>query len=469
MTTSQESDAGRDGAAACAQTAAGLSRRKLFVKTYGCQMNVYDSDRIAEALAPHGYDMVAGPESADVVVLNTCHIREKAAEKVYSEIGRLNRLKLARQSVGGTLDIAVAGCVAQAEGALIMARAPAVDIVVGPQSYHRLPAMLSSLRRDGRRLLDTEFPEDDKFRHLPPRALPRAPAAFLTVQEGCDKFCTFCVVPYTRGAEVSRPVAALLDEARRLADGGVRELTLLGQNVNAYHGAGPDGRCRSLAELLAALAEIEGIARLRYVTSHPRDMSDDLIEAHAGIAKLMPHLHLPFQAGADRILAAMNRKHTAADYRRLVAKLREGRPDLALSIDVIVGFPGETEAEFQATLDLVVEIGFAQAYTFTYSPRPGTPAADLDQQVREDVKTDRLARLKTRIEAGQAAFNANCEGRVLPVLLEKTGRKPGQVVGRSPYLQPVHAIGDAALIGKILPVEITSAGPNSLGGVIVPG
>ena len=418
--------------------------RKLFVKTYGCQMNVYDSDRIAEALAPHGYVAVSEAEAADVVVLNTCHIREKAAEKVYSEIGRLAKMKRVRQRSGGSLEIAVAGCVAQAEGAEMMARAPGVDIVVGPQSYHRLPDMLSALRRSGRPQLDTEFPEDDKFRHLPPRAKPRAPSAFLTVQEGCDKFCTFCVVPYTRGAEVSRPVSALLDEARRLADGGVRELTLLGQNVNAYHGAGPNAETWGLAKLLSVLAEVPGIERLRYVTSHPRDMGDDLIRAHAEIGKLMPYLHLPIQSGSDRVLAAMNRKHTVDDYRRLVDRLRQARPDLALSTDCIVGFPGETEAEFQATLDLVAGIGFVQAFTFKYSPRPGTPAAELECQVEEAEKTERLGRLQAIIDAGLVAFNRSCKGRIMPVLFEKAGRKPGQITGRSPYLQPVHVAGEAA-------------------------
>jgi tRNA-2-methylthio-N6-dimethylallyladenosine synthase len=443
--------------------------QRLFVKTYGCQMNVYDSDRIAEALAPHGYVSVADPAAADVVVLNTCHIREKAAEKVYSEIGRLDRLKRARRRNGRRLDIAIAGCVAQAEGAEIIARAPAVDVVVGPQSYHRLPDLLFALRRDGRPQLDTEFPEEDKFRHLPPRAKPRAPTAFLTVQEGCDKFCTFCVVPYTRGAEVSRPVTALLEEARRLAEGGVKELTLLGQNVNAYRGMDPDGRPSSLAGLLSMLAEIPGIERLRYVTSHPSDMSDDLIEAHAGIGKLMPYLHLPFQAGADRILRIMNRKHTADDYRKLVTRLRRARPDLALATDIIVGFPGETEAEFQATLDLVSEVGFAQAFSFRYSPRAGTPAAELADQIDEHVKVERLLRLQALTDEAQSAFNRSCKGRVLPVLMEKAGRKPGQIVGRSPYLQPVHVSADAAAIGKVLAVEITSVGPNSLGGVIVQG
>jgi tRNA-2-methylthio-N6-dimethylallyladenosine synthase len=443
--------------------------RKLFVKTYGCQMNVYDSDRIVEALAPHGYVAVANPLAADVVVLNTCHIREKAAEKVYSEIGRLNQLKRSRRREGRALEIAVAGCVAQAEGAEIIARAPAVDVVVGPQSYHRLPELLAALRGEGRPQLDTEFPEESKFQHLPRRAQPRAPSAFLTVQEGCNKFCTFCVVPYTRGAEVSRPVTALLEEARRLVEGGVRELTLLGQNVNAYHGPGPDGRAWSLARLLSELADAPGLERLRYVTSHPRDMGEDLIEAHAGIAKLMPYLHLPFQAGADRILAAMNRKHTANAYRRLVAKLRRARADLALSTDIIVGFPGETEAEFQKTLALVAEMGFAQAFSFKYSPRPGTPAADMPDQIGEDVKAERLARLQAVIEASQAAFNRGCKGRTLPVLIEKSGRKPGQVVGRSPYLQPVHIAGDQTAIGKIFAVEITSVEPNSLGGVRVEG
>jgi tRNA-2-methylthio-N6-dimethylallyladenosine synthase len=443
---------------------------KLFVKTYGCQMNVYDSERMAEALAPAGYAETAEMDDADVIVLNTCHIREKAAEKVYSELGRVRDIKEARSREGRATLVAVAGCVAQAEGGEILKRAQVVDVVVGPQSYHRLPALLADIAKGGPRRVETEFPEDDKFQHLPkmqhagsPR---RTPSAFLTVQEGCDKFCTFCVVPYTRGAEYSRPVAQVLDEARRLVEGGVREITLLGQNVNAYHGLVADGRTWSLARLLAEMAEIDGLARLRYTTSHPRDMSDDLIEAHRDLPKLMPYLHLPFQAGADRVLAAMNRKHTAKDYLVLVERIRDARPDIALSTDVIVGFPGETDAEFEATLSLVRHVGFAQAYSFKYSARPGTPAASIERQVPDEVKSERLMRLQELLSGQQHAFNEASVGRTLPVLFEKAGRRPGQLVGRSPYLQAVHADAPAHLIGAVREVAITGAGPNSLSGAI---
>ncbi|MDX2287458.1 MAG: tRNA (N6-isopentenyl adenosine(37)-C2)-methylthiotransferase MiaB [Hyphomicrobiaceae bacterium] len=447
--------------------------KKVHVKTFGCQMNVYDSERMTEALAPHGYQPTDVLEDADVIVLNTCHIREKAAEKVYSELGRLRQLKDERGARGLATAIAVAGCVAQAEGAEIIARAPVVDLVVGPQSYHRLPDLLLRSQSEGRRLVDTSFPDEDKFGKLPDRepntvATPTVghSAAFLTVQEGCDKFCTFCVVPYTRGMEFSRPVDTLVAEATKLVARGVRDLTLLGQNVNAFHGEGPDGRAWSLARLIGRLAQIEGIERLRYTTSHPRDMGDDLIAAHRNEPKLMPYLHLPVQSGADRILAAMNRKHTAGDYRRLVDKIRRARPDIALSTDFIVGFPGETEDEFQATLGLVTEIGFAQAYSFKYSGRPGTPAAKLEEQVAEDVKADRLARLQDVLESQTRQFNAGCVGRTFQVLFERHGRRDGQLVGRSPYLQPVYAAGDPGLLGRVMPVEISAAGPNSLTGVI---
>ena len=440
--------------------------RKVFIKTYGCQMNVYDSERMAEALAHHGYAETDDPAEADMVVLNTCHIREKAAEKVYSELGRLRQIKLARRLQGKDTTVAVAGCVAQAEGAEIIARAPIVDLVVGPQAYHRLPDLARRARLENRQLIDTDFPDEDKFARLPRREGKRPATAFLTVQEGCDKFCTFCVVPYTRGMEVSRPVAQVYDEAVRLVEQGVREITLLGQNVNAYHGEGPDGRPWSLAKLLRHLSGIEQLERLRYTTSHPRDMDDELIAAHRELPKLMPYLHLPFQAGSDRILAAMNRKHTAEDYLRTVERIREARPDIALSTDIIVGFPGETEKEFDQTLELVRQVGFAHAFSFKYSPRPGTPAANMEEQLPEEVKADRLARLQEVLQAQQRRFNASCVGKVLPVLFEKLGRRAGQLVGRSPYLQAVHAEAEPSFIGRILPVEICDASTNSLAGIV---
>ena len=441
--------------------------KKLFIKTYGCQMNVYDSARMADLLAPLGYVPGNGPEDADMVILNTCHIREKAAEKVYSELGRLKQLKLARAAEGRGMLIAVAGCVAQAEGKEILARQPAVDVVVGPQSYHRLPQMLAEITRGTGHVLETEFPAEEKFDSLPSDGAAPGPAAFLTVQEGCDKFCTFCVVPYTRGAEFSRPVTQILDEARRLARSGVRELTLLGQNVNAYCGEGPDGSDWSLARLLYRLAEIEGIARLRFTTSHPRDMRDDLIAAYGELPQLMPYLHLPLQSGSDRVLSAMNRKHSAADYRDLVARVRTRRPDLALSSDFIVGFPGEGDADFEATLAVVREVGYAQAYSFKYSPRPGTPASAALGQVPEEVKKLRLEQLQCLLAAQQDAFNASCRGRSFAVLFEKPGKKSQQGVGRSPYLQPVHVDGAASLIGEIRNVRIREVLPNSLRGELV--
>ena len=440
--------------------------KKVFVKTYGCQMNVYDSERMAEALGPHGYEETTEVHDADVVILNTCHIREKAAEKVYSELGRIRQLKEARASEGKDTLITVAGCVAQAEGEEISARAPVVDLVIGPQSYHRLPELIARSNAGGSRLVDTEFPQVDKFAKLPQRMGNRAPSAFLTVQEGCDKFCTFCVVPYTRGMEYSRPVEDLAAEAIRLVEAGVKEITLLGQNVNAYHGVGPDNETWSLANLIRYLAKIDGIERLRYTTSHPRDMDDDLIAVHADEPKLMPYLHLPFQAGSDRILAAMNRRHTADDYRRLVDRIREANPALALSTDIIVGFPGETEQEFQQTIALVEEIGFAQAYSFKYSARPGTPAANADDQIADEDRSERLQRLQRLLDAQQIAFNESCIGRTLPVLLERAGRGPGQLVGRSPFLQAVHVEAADDLLGQIIPVEIRGASRNSMAGVI---
>ena len=443
--------------------------RKLYVKSFGCQMNVYDSRRMADTLAPRGYSEVAGADGADLVILNTCHIREKAAEKVYSELGRMRRLQQSAAAEGRRLVVAVAGCVAQAEGHEIIRRAPAVDLVFGPQSYHRLPELLARVEQ-GDRPVDTEFPVDDKFDHLaaPAAATIRArgASAFVTVQEGCDKFCTFCVVPYTRGAEVSRPVGKIIAEVERLAACGVREITLIGQNVNAFHGAGPDGRAWSLARLLERAGDVDGVERLRYTTSHPRDMDEDLIAAHRDLPKLMPQLHLPVQSGSDRILAAMNRRHTRADYLDVVARLRTARPDLALTSDFIVGFPGESEADFAETLSLVDAVEVSGAFSFKYSRRPGTPGSDMDDQVDEDTKSDRLQRLQAAIDRCQETFNRDCVGRTVDVLFEKPGRYAGQLVGRSPYLQPVQATAPASMIGEIAPVTITEVASNSLFGAL---
>jgi tRNA-2-methylthio-N6-dimethylallyladenosine synthase len=438
--------------------------KKLFIKTYGCQMNVYDSARMADLLAPIGYAPADAPEDADMVILNTCHIRETAAEKVYSELGRLRELKEARTH--RPLLIAVAGCVAQAEGWEIVRRERAVDIVVGPQSYHRLPEMIARVARGQGHALQTDFLAEDKFDSLPEESGAVGVSAFLTVQEGCDKFCTFCVVPYTRGAEYSRPVAQIEAEARRLMDKGVREITLLGQNVNAYNGEGHDGAHWSLAKLLRALARIEGLARLRYTTSHPRDMSEDLIAAHGEIDKLMPYLHLPVQSGSDRILDAMNRRHTRDDYLRLVERIRAARADIALSSDFITGFPGESDKDFEDTLSLVREVNFAAAFSFQFSPRPGTPAASAAKQVPDDVKHSRLLALQALLARQQSEFNAGCAGRTMSVLFEKAGRKPGQIVGRSPYLQPVHVDGPQSLIGEIRDVRIAAVLSNSLKGAL---
>ena len=432
--------------------------KKLFVRTYGCQMNVYDSERMAEVLAPSGYVPVAAAEEADLILLNTCHIREKAAEKVYSEIGRLKALKAGNPG----LRIGVAGCVAQAEGAEITARAPAVDLVVGPQSYHRLPELVAEAAA-GRRAIDTEFPEEDKFDRLPQRPkAARGPTAFLTVQEGCDKFCSFCVVPYTRGAEASRPVARVLAEARDLVARGVREITLLGQNVNAYHGADA-GDEASLAGLIGRLARIDGLERIRYTTSHPCDMRDDLIAAHGAEAKLMPYLHLPVQSGSDRILKAMNRRHGAERYLRIIERLRAARPDILMSSDFIVGFPGETEAEFEETLALVREVGFGQAFSFKYSARPGTPAAERPG-VDPEVADDRLQRLQRLLEAQAQAIRAAMVGREAIVLVEKPGRLPGQMLGKSEHLHAVHVEGGAQP-GVLQRVRITATAPHSLAAV----
>jgi tRNA-N(6)-(isopentenyl)adenosine-37 thiotransferase enzyme MiaB len=439
--------------------------RKVFIKTYGCQMNVYDSVRMGDALASEGYVTTEEMAEADLVLLNTCHIREKAADKVYSALGRLREMKKTRAAEGREFMIGVTGCVAQAEGEEIVRREPAVDVVIGPQTYHRLPQALKSART-GRRVVDTEYAVEDKFEHLPKaeKAATRARGvtSFLTVQEGCDKFCTFCVVPYTRGSEVSRPLAQILDEAHRLVDAGVREITLLGQNVNAWRSEGPDGREWSLGDLLYRLADVPGLARLRYTTSHPRDMDDKLIEAHRGLRSLMPYLHLPVQAGSDRILKAMNRRHTAAEYLRLIERIRTARPDIAMSGDFIVGFPGETDADFEDTLRLVEEVGYASAYSFKYSTRPGTPGAELGDQVPEDVKSERLERLQALLLKQQADFAKSCVGKVIDLLLEKPGRMPGQVIGRSPWLQSVNVDAKTSHIGDIIPVRIIGTGPNSL-------
>ena len=448
--------------------------KKLFIKTYGCQMNVYDSGRMTDVLAPLGFTPTDRPDDADMVILNTCHIREKAAEKVFSDLGRIRTLKASRVAAGQDMIIAVAGCVAQAEGAEIMARAPYVDIVLGPQTYHRLPEMVARAARaqseggpsrKNRGVLDTEFPTEPKFDHLPaPRA--NGPTAFLSVQEGCDKFCTFCVVPYTRGAEYSRPAVDVLREARGLVAAGAREITLLGQNVNAYHGAGLGADASwNLGRLIRALAEIEGLARIRYTTSHPRDMGDELIASHRDVPQLMPFLHLPVQSGSDKILASMNRGHSRDDFRRIVDKLREARPDIALSSDFITGYPTETDQDFDETLELVNEIGFVQSFSFKYSPRPGTPAALLKPQIPDDVKTARLHILQQVLDAQLRNFNTGCVGRTFDVLLTGAGRNAGQLVGRSPYLQAVHVMADPKFIGMIVPLTAVSVEAYSLGAV----
>ena len=448
-------------------TSTGTGQRKVFIRTYGCQMNVYDSQRMSDALAADGYVEAASPDEADLVLINTCHIRERAAEKIYSELGRLRDLKADRRAGGSDLVIGVTGCVAQAEGREIMRRQPAVDLVAGPQTYHRIPDFVRQAQA-GMRSVETDFPAEDKFDHLPPASArvtrARGVTAFLTVQEGCDKFCTFCVVPYTRGAEVSRPVAQIVAEAEQLAEAGVRELTLLSQNVNAWHGEGPDGQVWGLGRLLFRLAEVPGIARLRYTTSHPRDMDDALIAAHRDLPALMPYLHLPVQSGSDRILKAMNRKHTGDDYRRLVDRIRAARADIALSGDFIVGFPGEGDADFDATMRLIGDVTYAAAYSFKYSPRPGTPGADLPDHVPDAVMSERLAALQALVTRQQQDFAAALIGSEMDILLEKPGRVPGQITGRSPWLQPVILDEMAGEIGDIVKVRITKAGTNSLHG-----
>jgi tRNA-2-methylthio-N6-dimethylallyladenosine synthase len=441
--------------------------KKVFVKSYGCQMNVYDAERMADILAGEGYSETKTVEDADLVVLNTCHIREKAAEKVYSVLGRIKALKGERAEAGRDTRVVVAGCVAQAEGREIIRRASVVDVVVGPQSYHRLPDLLRRAGQGGG-VVDTEFPVEDKFDHLPEpsreKTRSRGISAFVTIQEGCDKFCTFCVVPYTRGAEVSRAPARILEEARRLAQAGVREVTLIGQNVNAYHGEGPDGEAWTLGRLMHAVAEIPGIVRIRYTTSHPGDMDETLIEAHRNLPALMPYLHLPVQSGSARILAAMNRRHSGDTYRRIIASVRAARPDIALSSDFIVGFPGETDRDFEDTMALIAEIGFAASFSFKYSPRPGTPAAEMAEQVPEPIKAERLARLQALLETQRQAFNHGMVGRTVDVLLEKPGRHPGQMAGKSPYLQAVQFESARHRIGDVVPVRIERAGSNSLFG-----
>jgi tRNA-2-methylthio-N6-dimethylallyladenosine synthase len=443
--------------------------RKLYIKSFGCQMNVYDSQRMADTLAPEGFSETPRIEDADLVILNTCHIRDKAQDKVFSELGRVRTVKEAAARAGRQLTIAVAGCVAQAQGNEIIRRSPAVDIVVGPQSYHRLPALLERTKREGR-AIDTEFPVEDKFDNLSPPAREatraRGVCAFVTVQEGCDKFCTFCVVPYTRGAEFSRPARKIVSEVERLAESGVREVTLIGQNVNAYHGEGPDGRPWPLGRLLERISELPGIARLRYTTSHPADIDASLVAAHRDLPKLMPYLHLPAQSGSDRILAAMNRRYRRSDYLGLIERLHAAQPDLAFSSDFIVGFPGETEDDFNATLSLVDAVGYAGAFSFKYSARPGTPAAEMPDQVPEDQKSERLYRLQTAIDRNCARFNAQWQGRTMQVLFEKTARYSGQIAGRSPYLQPVQVMASRDLIGRVASVRITQVSSNSLFGAL---
>ena len=465
-----------DGASVVAPSAAPLSdggKKRVFIKTYGCQMNVYDSERMRDLLAPIGYTPSETPEGSDLVILNTCHIREKAAEKVYSELGRLRPLKEAKEADGSSMTITVAGCVAQAEGAEIKRRAPVVDLVVGPQTYHKLPELIADVHRGRGEALDTEFEVEDKFDVLAaPERQVDGYSAFVTVQEGCDKFCTFCVVPYTRGAEWSRPVDQVVAEVRALAAKGVREITLLGQNVNAYHGEAPAGHeadgVWGLGRLVRHLALIGGIERIRFTTSHPKDMDDELIQTFADEPKLMPYFHLPVQAGSDKILKSMNRKHTAADYIAIIEKLRAVRPDIAISGDMIVGFPGETDEDFEATMELVRQVSYASCFSFKYSRRPGTPGAAMHGQIDEAVKTERLARLQALLAEQQEGFNASMVGKRLPVLFEREGRNPGQLNGRSPYLQAVHCEAPIEMIGRIVDVEITGASKNALAGRLVP-
>jgi len=450
------------------------NKKKLFVKTFGCQMNVYDSERMMDVLGHLGYDSVEKPDDADLVILNTCHIREKASEKVYSDLGRLRELRKKKEArTGEGMALAVAGCVAQAEGAEIIRRAPYVDMVFGPQTYHRLPEFVTKLEREQKKkqgkqtILDTDFPIEPKFDALPEERENSGTSAFLSIQEGCDKFCTFCVVPYTRGAEFSRPITSIMGEAKKLIAAGAREISVLGQNVNAYHGEGPDGKEWNLGQLLFELAELDGLDRIRYTTSHPRDMHEELYEAHAKIPQLMPYLHLPVQSGSDRVLDAMNRKHTAEEFLRMIDRLREGRPDIAFSSDIIVGFPGESDKDFADTMKLVEAVNFAQCFSFKYSARPGTPASAHQLQVAEDVKIARLAELQDLLNKQQHEFNQSCVGKTLPVLFEKKAKLDGQIGGKSPYLQSVNVMGNERLIGQIVDVEITEGLHNSLKGELV--
>ncbi|MFY9287839.1 MAG: tRNA (N6-isopentenyl adenosine(37)-C2)-methylthiotransferase MiaB [Alphaproteobacteria bacterium] len=442
-------------------------QKKLFIKTWGCQMNVYDSARMADVVAPLGYKTTEDVTDADLVIFNTCHIREKATEKLFSELGRLKSHQEAKAEQGGRMMVAVAGCVAQAEGAEIQRRAPYVDMVFGPQTYHQLPEMIARVSRGAGLVLNTEFPDEPKFDLLPQEQASSGVSAFLSIQEGCDKFCTFCVVPYTRGAEYSRSVQSLIDEAERLVKNGAFEITLLGQNVNAFHGEGPDGKTWSLARLFHRLAEINGLKRLRYMTSHPRDMDDDLINAHRDIPQLMPFLHLPVQSGSDAILDAMNRKHTADHYRRIIDRLRDVKPDIAVSSDFIIGFPGESNDDHKASMQLVKDIGFAQAYTFKYSIRPGTPAAVMPNQVPENIKDARLQEIQQLVREQQEQFNQRMIGQSLPVLLDRAGRYEGQLHGRTAYMQAVHVQGPKRLIGQEMTVNVTSIGMNSLTGQLL--
>lgn len=443
------------------------SPKKLFIKTWGCQMNVYDSNRMADILSPFGYKTSDTPEDADMIILNTCHIREKATDKVFSELGRLKEHKDAKKEKGERMLLAVAGCVAQAEGDFIAQRAPFVDMIFGPQTYHELPEMIAKATGSfgHKRVINTEFSTQDKFDTLPEEQITTGPAAFLSIQEGCDKFCTFCVVPYTRGGEYSRPVDQILVEAKKLVDAGVHEISVLGQNVNAYHGEGPDGKTWNLGRLLFALAEL-GVPRLRYTTSHPRDMHEDLYKAHAEIDTLMPFLHLPVQSGSDRILKLMNRKHSADDYRRIIDRLKTEREDLAFSSDFIIGFPGESEEDHKETLKLVEDVTFSSCYSFKYSPRPGTPGANMGGIVREDIKSRRLQELQELLNEQQYTFNKKSDGLTMPVLFDRRGKKENQLIGRSPWNQSVHVTGNERLMGQLVDVDITSAGPNSLRGEI---
>ncbi len=442
-----------------------MEKKKLHIKTYGCQMNVYDSSRMEDIVLPLGYEITENDAEADLLILNTCHIREKASEKVFSELGRIKKKKLDK---GGDMIIAVAGCVAQAQGEEIMKRSPWVNMVFGPQSYHKLPEMIAKTMRkvDGKGVLNTDFPEEIKFDHMPkPRV--EGKAAFLAVQEGCDKFCTYCVVPYTRGAEYSRSTQAIMDEAQHLVDNGVMEITLLGQNVNNWHGVGKHGREENLGELIHKLAEIKDLKRIRYVTSYPSEMTQDLIDAHGNIEKLMPYLHLPIQSGSNKILKAMNRNHTVEEYLNIFESLRNVRHDIALSGDFIVGFPGESEQDFQDTLGVVKKVGYASAYSFTYSPRPGTPASVLPKQVNDQIKAERLSILQQAISESQQTFNDNLVGKTLSVLMESTGRRDGQLVGRSPYMQAVHCLMDESYMNQLVNLKIISASKFSLEGELV--